>query len=62
MGKPAPLKRKKLSNQKRSDLVNLAKQHKSVWAQVVRKRRHTIAHALAENPAFAKAAKKAKLI
>jgi len=66
MGKPAPLKQtlKKLKNNKPrvEGLLQLAKRHKSVWKEIVRKRRHTIAHALAENAAFRAAAKKNKII
>jgi hypothetical protein len=59
MGKPGT---GKLTTTQRRRLVTLAKKNTSLWKEIVRKRRHSIAHALAENKAFRAAAKKSKII
>ena len=56
MGKPGIAKQ--LTRRQRQRLVALAKKHKDLWSEIVRKRRHSIAHALAEHAKFRAEAKK----
>jgi hypothetical protein len=62
MGKPAALKNLKLTAAQKKRLVALARQDPAVKEEVVRKRRHTIAHALAESRTFLAKAKRAGII
>ena len=62
MGKPAALKNLKLTAAQKKRLVALARQDPAVKKQVVRKRRHTIAHALADSRSFRAKAKRAGII
>jgi len=62
MAKPASMKDVQLTTAQRKRLVALAKKNNIVWKEIVRKRRHSIAHALAGSAAFRAAAKKAKII
>jgi hypothetical protein len=59
MGKPTPSSgRKKFTQDQVKTLLNLAKNDPELWKDIVRKRRHSIAHALMENPNFIAEAKK----
>jgi hypothetical protein len=62
MGKPAALKDLKLTPAQKKRLVALARQDSAVKKQIVRKRRHTIAHALADSRTFRAKAKRAGII
>jgi hypothetical protein len=62
MGKPAPLKNMKLTPAQRKRLIALARRDPAVKKQIMRKVRHTIAHALAESRTFRAKAKKAGII
>ena len=60
MGKPAA--GTPLTNNQKKRLVALAKRDRALWKEIVRKRRHSIAHALAEKPTFRAAARRAGII
>lgn len=62
MGKPAKLKDVKLTPAQKKRLVALAKQDPAIKKEIVRKRRHTISHALAESRTFRAKAKRAGII
>jgi|GraSoiStandDraft_23_1057293.scaffolds.fasta_scaffold187033_2 hypothetical protein len=62
MGKPTALKNLKLTAAQKKRLVALARQDPAVKKEVVRKRRHTIAHALAGSRSFRAKAKRAGII
>jgi hypothetical protein len=62
MGKPTGLKDMKLTTAQKKRLIGLAKRDKALWKEIVRKRRHSIAHALAEGTTFRKEAKRARII
>ena len=62
MGKPAALRNVSLTAAQKKRLVALARQDPAVKKQIVRKRRHTIAHALVESRTFRIKAKRAGLI
>ena len=58
MGKPTPPGKKKFTQDQVKTLLDLAKSDPVLWKEIVRKRRHSIAHALTENPNFTAEAKK----
>jgi hypothetical protein len=62
MGKPAALRNVRLTAAQKKRLVALARQDPAVKKQVVRKRRHTIAHALADSRTFRAKARRAGII
>lgn len=62
MGKPAALKNVKLTAAQKKRLIALARQDPAIKKQIVRKVRHTIAHALAESRTFRAKAKRAGII
>ncbi len=62
MGKPAALKNMSLTPAQKKRLLGLAKEDDAVWKEIVRKRRHTIAHALAGSRTFRAKAKKAGIL
>jgi hypothetical protein len=62
MGKPVGMRDMELTAAQKKQLIGLAKRDKALWKEIVRKRRHSIAHALTESRTFRMAAKKAKII
>ena len=62
MGKPAPLKNVKLTPAQKRRLRALARQDPAVKKEIMRKIRHTIAHALSDRRTFRAKAKRAGII
>ena len=62
MGKPAALKDVKLTPAQKKRLVELARKEPALQKEILRKRRHTISHALAESRTFRAKAKEAGII
>jgi hypothetical protein len=57
MGKPTPAGgKRKFTQAEVKTLLELAKNDPKLHDEIIRKRRHSIAHALSENPQFAAAA------
>jgi len=62
MGKPAAMKNVKLTTAQKKRLIALARRDPAIKKEIMRKVRHTIAHALADRPAFRAKAKRAGIL